>query len=157
MSRTSEELAQEIEVCTTSVALAEDEREALRRAATIIRIRKARESINTVLATIEPLANEDMVSGYVSVEEVAEMFGISVQGVYKWIKLKKIEVDSFETPGSTKNLIPRAQFNVPKYQKQIEIVRRTREALSQIKPVEKNEDLYPVSDEDAEMEELDVK
>ncbi|MEK5061860.1 hypothetical protein BK126_15010 [Paenibacillus sp. FSL H7-0326] len=157
MPRTSEELAQEIEVCTTSVSLAEDEREALRRAAAIIRIRRARESINARLFEVQTSTDENIENDYVSVDEVADMFGISVQGVYKWIKLGKIEVDEFETPGGKKNQIPRAQFNVPKYQKQIETVRRTKEALSKVKPVEKNEDLYPVSDEDADMEELDVK
>lgn len=108
MPRTSEELAQEIEVCTTSVSLAEDEREALRRAAAIIRIRRARESINARLFEVQTSTDENIENDYVSVDEVADMFGISVQGVYKWIKLGKIEVDEFETPGGkkTKSHVP---------------------------------------------------
>ncbi|KQO12453.1 helix-turn-helix domain-containing protein [Paenibacillus sp. Leaf72] len=157
MAKTSEELAQEIEVFTTSVTLVEGELETLRRAAAIIRIRKAQDYIQARNVLAVPLEHQEKNSKYVSADEVAEMFGISVQGVYKWIKLGKIDTEKLETPGSSKNLIVRSQFDVPKYQKQIEAVRRTKEALSKVKPAEKDEDLYPISDEDADMEELDVK
>ncbi|CAM4322882.1 helix-turn-helix domain-containing protein [Paenibacillus alkaliterrae] len=153
----------EFEEYALAPQLAEEERKLLEDAKRVI-LRLIHQQSNFPVASVVKVIKmqpEDLKSEieakYIPVEEVAELFGISQQGVYKWINKGKVDFEEVHTPGGSKKLILRAQFNDPKYHKQIESVRRTREALAKVKPPEKEEDLYPISNNQSQMEELDVK
>jgi excisionase family DNA binding protein len=149
------ELVKRLEHISHNSHLPEQDRETIQDTISVLQGMVQKEFRKTV-SSVEKL-RDTMKGDFYIVEEVAEMFGISVQSVYKWIKLGKIQFEQHAVPGGTKYLIPKEQFNAPKYQKQIESVRRTKEALARVKPVvDQASDLYPVTAED-DMEELDVK
>ncbi|WP_152399458.1 helix-turn-helix domain-containing protein [Paenibacillus cellulositrophicus] len=149
------ELVKRLEHISHNSYLPEQDRETIKDTISVLQSMIQKDFRKTV-SSVEKL-RETISGDFYIVEEVAEMFGISVQSVYKWIKLGKIHVEQFAAPGGTKYLIPKEQFKAPKYQKQIESVKRTKEALARVKPVvDEPSDLYPVTAED-DMEELDVK
>jgi predicted transcriptional regulator len=152
MPKQEEQLAQSLMQYTTQTSLKSEDRIILERAADIIL-----GFIHPQMLPVQNAAATALTDKYISADDVAELFGITPQGVYKWIHKGKIKVEKVISPGGTKNMILRDQFKDPKYQKQIETVRKMKESLKAVKPVERESDLYPVSDDDSDMEELDVR
>lgn len=65
-----------------------------------------------IFELVERVAKERANYAYYSVKEVAEMFGIEVQSVYKWIHAGKIEAINTKPDGvKASYVIPRAQID----------------------------------------------
>lgn len=90
-------------------------------------IARAKTTLRTLTVTTELIQDED---GYYSVKDVAELFGVSAQSVYKWIDEGKIEYKEDNSPGKKK----RKGYRIPKQQFQGKYAMDD-SVLSQIDPI----------------------
>jgi transposase-like protein len=101
-------------------------------------------------------------SDYYSVKDVAEIFGVSPQAVYKWIDQGKIQAEEEYTPGAIKNRskkIPKAQFEQDtKFMKKLDQFKKINELQKEINWSDSHlEDFFPVGNDEDQMRELDIK
>lgn len=104
---------------------------------------------------------ENQSEAFYKVKELAELFGVTVQGVHKWIKEEKIDFIPVYGPGSEKKvkeyLIPKKQFieNKTPMIKRLNETRKIQELKNKINWNNvKSEDVFPTRDD--KMEELDL-